>query len=220
MVYSKKETMNENKIKREKIDYNFKPKISRGPNKTINNEIPLHDRLISEGNRLMKERNKRKQQRYNERKQARIETKSVDLLENKKKYILANVFEVLDGDNDGMLSKEHCMYDKLNQELRNVFLPLIEEMRDTDVRLSKEDFIECSLQLYKKLTPTQRNALLEAGRVHDRTPREEKYSFSPFVSQKSKEMAELVRPQAETVEERLLSGKYAKEEIEYVEEEY
>lgn len=62
------------------------------------------------------------------------------------------------------------------------------------------------------MTPTQRSALIEAGRVHDRSPQEEQYSFSPNISQRSQDLARAVRPPAATVEDRLLSRDYSRED--------
>ncbi|CAI2386175.1 unnamed protein product [Moneuplotes crassus] len=223
MVYSKQHTERENKQKREEDNsFSFKPVISRGPKNQTNEEIPLHDRLILEGTRLNQERNKRKEENLRQKKLVNIKTTSVEILEKKKRYILMNVFEVLDGNNDGFISNENCDFDKLNQELKEFFEPLIEEIKESNVSLSKEDFIECSLQLYKKLNPTQRSALINAGRVKDRIPREEEYAFTPYVSQRSSELAVSIRPEGDTVEDRLLSGGYAKkiEPNHFIEEEY
>ena len=222
MVYSKKDTLREIEEKKEQNKPKFTPEICRGPTNDIHGTMPIHDRLLNEGDRLMQKRNERKEEKKRAKTLMKIQTTSTEILEQKKKYILTNVFEVLDEAGEGTISADNCDFEKLNSELKEFFRPLIEELSGTDEKLDKEGFIDCSLQLYKKLTPTQRNNLIEAGKVHDRTPTEEYHSFSPYVSKKSTILAESVRPQADTVEDRLLSGGYAKEDknLELVDDEY
>lgn len=98
----------------------------------------------------------------------------------------------------------------LNNDLREIFKPLAEEIEERNARLSREDFIDCSLRLYKKLTPTQRNYLIEAGKVNIRRPEEEHFSFKPEISQKTQELAKAVRPQGQKIEDLLLDKHYAR----------
>jgi hypothetical protein len=161
----------------------------------------------------MDTRRKRKEENIKNKKlYQRIKTTSTDILEDKKKYILSNVFEVLDGDNDGFISRDNVNFESLNKELKYIFRPLIEDLSETSVRLNKTDFIDCSLQLYKKMTPTERSALIDAGRVHDRTPKPEEYSFTPSISENSIKLANEFRPPAESVEDRLLNDLYYRED--------
>jgi hypothetical protein len=206
MVYSRKDTLQESERIREENKFKFQPTVSRGPNREEDTSVPQHDRLIEEGNKFLETRNKRKEESLKQKIFHKIKTKSTDILEDKKKYILSNVFEVLDGDNDGLISKDNCDFDSLNKELKATFRPLIEDLRDSNVRLNRDDFIDCSLQLYKKMTPTERGALIGAGRVSDRTPKAEEYSFTPKISKNSNKLAMNVRLAAESVEDRLLSN--------------
>jgi hypothetical protein len=98
----------------------------------------------------------------------------------------------------------------LNANLRDFFHPLIVEIHEKDVSLGKDEFIETSLKLYETLTPTQRNALIEAGKIHDRSSQEEYYPFRPSISEKSEELAKIVRPSAENIEDLLLSEEYGR----------
>ena len=154
----------------------------------------------------------RKQQRESKPKAEGIHTTSTEILEDKKRYILSNVFEVLDDNEDGVISGEECNFNALNTDLKDFFKPLINEIKDRNVSLSKEEFVKASLDLYKYLTPTQRNALLEAGRMHDRTPKEEEYPFSPSISMKSQELARAVRPKVYSVHDLLNSPEYSKDD--------
>jgi hypothetical protein len=211
MVYSRKETLQESDRIREENKFKFQPTVSRGPKREEDTSVPQHDRLIEEGSKFMDTRKKRKEESLKQKIFQKIKTKSTDILEDKKKYILGNVFEVLDGDSDGFISKDNCDFDSLNKELKATFKPLIDDLRESNVRLNRDDFIDCSLQLYKKMTPTERSALIGAGRVSDRTPKAEEYSFTPKISKNSNKLARDVRPAAESVEHRLLSNGYYKE---------
>jgi hypothetical protein len=168
--------------------------------------------LHSESTKLREARNIKKQQRDNKPKNEEIHTTSTEILEDKKRYILSNVFEVLDDNEDGVISGEECNFNALNSDLKDFFKPLINEIKDKNVPLSKEKFVKASLDLYKYLTPTQRNALLEAGRVHDRTPKEEEFPFSPSISLKSQELARAVRPKVYSVHDLLNSPDYSKDD--------
>lgn len=210
MVNSKAATLEEIERLRSQNTHKFHPEISRGP---LNREDsgPIHDRLMQESTKLNSARQKRKAEVSRKFKTQKIETTSTNILEDKKKYILSNVFEVLDEDGDGVISANHCNFEALNSQLKDFFRGLMSEINESGVVLNKQDFIECSLELYRKLTPTQRNALIEAGKVQDRTPQEEVYPFSPSISLRSQQLANAVRPPAASVEERLLSREYSRE---------
>ena len=123
---------------------------------------------------------------------------------------MGNVFEVLDSDNDGTISANNMDVESLNANLRDFFHPLIVEIHEKGIRLGREDFIESSLKLYEKLTPTQRNSLIEAGKITDRSSQDEDYSFRPSISERSEELARHVRPSVEHIEDLLLDQEYGK----------
>ena len=196
---------------REEQTFPFHPTISRSPlQKSEFEDMPLHDRLIADGIRLKESREQRKEEINRYSKKQTIQTTSTDMLEDKKKYILGNVFEVLDNDSDGFVSSGQCDFGALNTELRNIFKPLIDEIEEKNVRLNREEFIDCSLRLYKRLTPTQRGFLIETGKVSIRRAEDESYSFRPSISLRSQELAKAVRPQAEKIEDLLLSKEYSR----------
>ena len=151
--------------------------------------MPLHDRLIADGVRLKESKEHQKEEISKFTKRHTIQTTSIDMLEDKKKYILGNVFEVLDNDSDGYVSSGQWDFSALNTELRSIFKPLIDEIEDKNFRLNREEFIDCSLRLYKRLTPTQRGFLIETGKVSTRKVEEESYSFRPMISLRSQELA-------------------------------
>ena len=138
----------------------------------------------------------------------KIQTVSTDLLEDKKKYIFSNIFEVLDDDTDGFISSDSCNIDTLNYNLREFLTPLIDEMNQKRAVLDKEQFIESSLKLYSLSTPTLRSAVVEAGKVKDRSAKEEYHPYRPSISQKSEELAKSIRPQGQNIEDILLSPYY------------
>lgn len=218
MVNSKAATLEEIERQRAENSFKFRPTISRSPVNRTEEEGPLHERLFSESNKLKEARQKRKEAINNMRSQQNIRTASTDILEDKKRYILGNVFEVLDSDNDGFISADECNFNALNRDLKEFFEPLVAEIKEKQASLDRENFIECALHLYKRLTPTQRNFLIEAGKVVDRSPQAENYTFSPTISQKSQELAKAVLPQGARVHERLQSREYSRDDkVEYFE---
>ena len=117
---------------------------------------------------------------------------------------------MLDNDSDGYISSGQWDFGALNTELRNIFKPLIDEIEYKNVRLNREEFIDCSLRLYKRLTPTQRGFLIETGKVSIRKAEEESYSFKPLISLRSQELAKAVRPPVEKIEDLLLNKGYSR----------
>lgn len=183
--------------------FKFKPKTGRSPKgRETELSIPIHERLIKKGAELRDSKQQKRETVSKILEKKNIQTKSTQMLEEKKRYILINVFEVLDSDQDGKISKDACDIESLNSDLKEFFAPLFAEMEERDMTLDKETFIDSSLRLYQKLTPTHRSKLLEAGRIRDRSAKEEDYSYSPSISQKSKQLA----ANAKTRELRLKNG--------------
>lgn len=103
LVNSKAVTQAEVEKFRREQTFSFHPTISRSPlNRAETEDIALHDRLIAEGEKLKESREMQKEiiSKFIKKE---IKTTSTDLLEDKKKYILGNVFEVMDNDADGYI---------------------------------------------------------------------------------------------------------------------
>lgn len=201
--------VNSKKMAREEIEkfkneqtHDFRPTISeQSINLVRENNLPIYDHLIELGKKDAMNKSLTKEQiMLKFINKEKIQTTSTDMLEAKKKYILNSVFEVLDSDSDGYISIDACDVATLNTNLRQFFSPLMQEMEAKSARLDKEQFIESSLRLYTISTPTLRSALIDAGKVTDRTAKEEEFPFRPSISKKSEELAQSVRSQASKVE--------------------
>ena len=186
----------------------FQPEIPDREVKHREKGVSIHEYLSSTGKEKEEMKEKYKHSLDKLLQKQKIQTVSTDLLEDKKKYIFSNIFEVLDDDTDGFISSDSCNIDTLNYNLREFLTPLIDEMNQKRAVLDKEQFIESSLKLYSLSTPTLRSAVVEAGKVKDRSAKEEYHPYRPSISQKSEELAKSIRPQGQNIEDILLSPYY------------
>jgi hypothetical protein len=104
---------------------------------------------------------------------------------------LEEVFEKLDSDNDGEISSSKLDIEPLSARLLEFFKPLFWEMQESEVVMTKEQFVIYSLRLYERLNPTERRALLDENKSYERKQEnyEEDYTFAPYISNRSKALA-------------------------------
>jgi len=70
-------------------------------------------------------------------------------LSTKQKVKLGEIFEVLDSDDDGLISPTQIDISGLNAEILQILMPLLQELETFNETLDKEEFIESGLVLYQ-----------------------------------------------------------------------
>ena len=77
-----------------------------------------------------------------------VNNKTERIVEQSKREKIGEVFEVLDGDSDGLISRGRADLVMLSQELVEVLTPLLQELEEMDTTLDKEEFMDAALRLY------------------------------------------------------------------------
>ena len=77
---------------------------------------------------------------------------SKQIMHLKQRQKLAQVFEALDSDGDGVISPGKINLQVLSAELLGVFKPLFEELEAFNECLDADEFVDSSLRLYKVTT--------------------------------------------------------------------
>ena len=93
-------------------------------------------------------------------KSSNINKISEEIVQEKLKQKLELIFLSLDSDNNGYITASEINLDNVTIEILDVFAPLLVEMENLEESLDKFEFIDSSLELYKTLTITQRNIIL------------------------------------------------------------
>lgn len=82
-------------------------------------------------------------------KKAKAGNKSSQIVENLKKKRLFDIFCIMDGDNDGVISPSKINLDPFPTVLLEAFAPLLLEMDQTSATLDFEAFYDASSKLLK-----------------------------------------------------------------------
>ena len=148
----------------------FRPQTGRPPKERPTNASDIYNHLIKCGNELEE---KHEKQRTDEFERFRdnnpdVDTKSVKMLEQKKVTILEQIFDSLDGHDSGVISIDNLNLDNLSKNMLELFDPIFEEIQLSEIKLNKEQFVKTSLKMYEKLTPTEKQVLLEDHRTFER----------------------------------------------------
>lgn len=108
------------------------------------------------------------------------------IIEHKKKKIFEQLFDILDGDRDGQISCDKIVIEHLQEKYIVMLVPLFHEMINLNAVLKKPDFCDAICRLYKDLTVTQKNQLLNFNRAakkkHTPTPSASKDSAQQFAA--------------------------------------
>ncbi len=129
------------------------------------------------------------------RNRSMVHDKSNQLVEKLRKDCFAAIFGLLDADNDGIISPDAIAIESVPREIAEIYQPVLNEMYEMKCTLNLEEFIDTSNNLFRELTITQRNELINfyksLGSTHgSRSFSTEEYSFKPCISQRSRELAD------------------------------
>lgn len=70
------------------------------------------------------------------------------------------IFDVLDSDGDGVISKEKINIEALPPQVVEIFTPLFLEMEEMNLSLNKQHFVDASEKLFKAFNAPQKNLTL------------------------------------------------------------
>ena len=116
----------------------FKPKTGRPPKDRNTNSEDIFNYLISMGTKYSKkkEQNRKREERKYKELNPKVETHSTRMLELKKQNILEEIFEQMDGDEDGKISADSMNVDFLNKELMEFFMPMMCDMQENEIEFT------------------------------------------------------------------------------------
>ena len=138
-----------------KNNYNFRPKISRGPkninqrNVTINLEGFYDKRITKEKKELLnskKEEETEKKNLYNQ--------KSKDIIIKMKFKKYKELFTLLDSDQDGLISYNKIQLTKIDENVLKNIAPILEELNQTKKEMNFKEFC---LKIDKLMTEAKEN---------------------------------------------------------------
>lgn len=102
------------------------------------------------------------------------------------------------------ISADTMALENLDKDLIKIFFPLFSEIISTNAQLDKESFVQSWSRLYSRLSPLERNIILQyKSHLCDNMVPEER-SFSPEISQRSREIASILKVDKEDVVDKLL----------------
>jgi hypothetical protein len=115
---------------------------------------------------------------------------------------IGEIFEKLDGDQDGLVSTERMELGALSDELTELFKPLLIELEQLQEPLNKEEFVDATNRLYETLNQHQKNLILRFNKREKKADYAmEKCTFKPQTNslfnqalQKTSAIMQLRRP--------------------------
>ena len=142
--------------KTEPIVIIHKPKTGRMPKERNTKHLPIGDYLYEQGKQRVNARNTVS---ANNSRRPSVTHKSQDIFNQLKQNKLKEVFELLDSKKTGILWYEEIDFDILDKETFSIFEPIFEEMKEIEVSLDLEEFLEAGSRLIHNLTPNERGVL-------------------------------------------------------------
>lgn len=85
---------------------------------------------------------------------------SNQMVENKQRSSLSEIFKLLDSDHDGWISSQKISIQSLPVDILEIISPLLCEMEEINEKLNENEFINSATNLYKTLSLNQKNAIL------------------------------------------------------------
>lgn len=86
---------------------------------------------------------------------------SEEIVNEKLRQKLELIFTAFDQDNNGYITASEINLNNVNIEILDTFAPLLVEMENLQESLDRYEFVDSSLELYKTLTVTQRQNILQ-----------------------------------------------------------
>lgn len=122
-------------------------------------DVPIHDYLYSRRmeNGDMKKALLEQKMAAMEESRAKTSSNSSLLVDAIKVNRFEKIFEILDSDQDGVISKEKINIEGLPANVVEVFTPLFLEMEEMNLSLNKQYFLDASEKLFKTFNAPQKN---------------------------------------------------------------
>ena len=76
--------------------------------------------------------------------------------------IFTTIFQILDQDRDGIISSNSINIKYVHPQILAIIKPILVQMDEQEKELTEEDFIYLCDDLYRKLTPIEKNVLLKS----------------------------------------------------------
>ena len=122
-----------------------------------------------------------------------INKSSRDIVDTIKEKSFVKLFNLLDGDGDGIIKNTAINKDKLPKKVQLILLPIFKELRQDNEKLNKREFISVCHQLYNILPFEKRKTLAyfckEGNKVDYKQKHLKQYPFKPKINKNSKIMA-------------------------------
>lgn len=72
----------------------------------------------------------------------------------------AKIFDVLDGDNDDVISLKTIQIEKLDDQVSEQILPLVEGLNKGVKSIKKSEFVDDGVKKFMRLTTSERNLIM------------------------------------------------------------
>ena len=131
----------------------FTPVINENNNNTfyLSRSKDVFDYLYSKAEKKMDKSNTQKSFSNLEKRNLSIDDSSNKIYEKKKYKTFEKIFDLLDSDNDNKISNNNIEISKIPKNVIKVLNPLIEEVKNSEDPIFKDDFIEGCFKLYQVL---------------------------------------------------------------------
>lgn len=124
---------------------------------------------------------------------------SSDMVRSKKVKIFREIFNLLDGNSDGVISSDKVSIESLSNELLKLVSPLLVNMEELQMEIDEPTFIVGMEEIYKKLSLPQRNLLLHDQKKsyvdHNCTFKPKLNAISLKLAQNKRRIEDTVHPQ-------------------------
>ncbi|CDW86863.1 UNKNOWN [Stylonychia lemnae] len=145
----------------------FRPQTGRSPiSRPADNGQNIGDHLYQQYHKQQEKKQKQQElhmiQIKDMHKKSQTNNKvSSQIVEQKQRTKLGEIFDVFDSDNDGQISSKRIDISKINADVLEILSPLLIELEHIGETLDRLEFIDSALALYQTLNVHQRNQILK-----------------------------------------------------------
>eukprot|EP01017_Pseudomicrothorax_dubius_P042976 TRINITY_DN708_c0_g1_i8.p1 TRINITY_DN708_c0_g1~~TRINITY_DN708_c0_g1_i8.p1 ORF type:complete len:460 (-),score=64.01 TRINITY_DN708_c0_g1_i8:5-1384(-) len=167
---------------------------SRSPRCREERKLPVWEYLYVKAKETekMRSREREKKEKELEEVKAVLNDRSGTIINGLRVKRLTEIFELLDGDKDGLISADRINVEKLDLDLVHIFGPLLSELGELNGdTLNLSEFIDSAELLIKTLSPAERARIFDGPYG---STKEKDCTFHPSINKKSAEIAQKLRP--------------------------
>ena len=171
----------------------FTPLINDNKDNNLLRSKDVFDYLYSYAEKYKMNKSKTQNSLFNDKKGLSIDDSSNKIYNQKKYKTFEKIFNLLDSNNDGQITIHTIDLSKLQNNLIKVLEPLIEEIKNCEEPVYKDDFIEGCFKLYKILNFEDKQIIMRfpnnenrIKRIKELTPN---FPFKPKIDKNSEKIS-------------------------------